>query len=220
MRVVAYVPLKLTNERVPGKNTRELPDGTPLYHLILRALARVPSIDDIYVYCSSKELEPHLPPGAKFLARSTELDLPSTRINEVMVSFANDVAADVYLLAHATAPFLSTESLASLVQKVSTGDHDSALTVVRLQEFLWDAGSPLNYDPVSIPRTQDLKPLYTETTGAYVYTRELVMQGRRVGASPALVEVSKIEAIDINEPLDWEIASAVYQTRLRQGGSA
>lgn len=218
MKVVAYVPLKLNNERVPGKNTRELSDGTPLFHLILRALALVPSIDETYVYCSSREIKDALPLGTSFLERDAALDSSATRINEVMQSFANDVYSDVYLLAHATAPFLSSSSLATLVRTVTGGKHDSALTVVRLQEFLWADGLPLNYDPVFIPRTQDLPPIYAETTGAYAYTRNLVLQGRRVGSTPALVEVSKIEALDINESLDWDIASAVYDARLGESG--
>jgi hypothetical protein len=30
MRIVALVPVKLNNERTPGKNTKNIYDGTPL----------------------------------------------------------------------------------------------------------------------------------------------------------------------------------------------
>ena len=30
MKVVAFVPVKLNNERLPGKNTKVFEDGTPL----------------------------------------------------------------------------------------------------------------------------------------------------------------------------------------------
>lgn len=91
----------------------------------------------------------------------------------------------------------------------------NALTVTRLQEFLWKDGRPINYDPAAVPRTQDLPPLYTETTGAYAYRRELILeQDRRVGASPALIEVSKIEAVDINEPVDWIVADALRERNI------
>lgn len=215
--MVAFVPLKLNNERLPGKNTREIEPGKPLLHCILESL-RASTLDEIYVYCSSPEIVDLLPAGVKFLRRSERLDTSETKINEVMSAFAADVPADSYLMTHATAPFLSADSLNRAAEAVLSGRHDSALTVTRLQEFIWADGKPLNYDPVAIPRTQDLPPYYTETTGCYAYSSDLLLsQGRRVGDTPALIEVSKIEALDINEPIDFEIAQAVYR-QLRASG--
>ena len=37
MKVVAMIPIKLNNERVPGKNIKKFSDGTPLMSLIQRA---------------------------------------------------------------------------------------------------------------------------------------------------------------------------------------
>lgn len=209
--LVAFVPMKLNNERLPGKNTREIGPGKPLFHCILDSLARS-EISDIYVYCSDPEIVELLPDGVRFLQRSEHLDRSDTKINEVMAAFAADVPSEAYLMTHATAPFLSTASLDRVAAAVRGGEHDSALTVTRLQEFVWADGRPLNYDPVAIPRTQDLPPYYTETTGCYAYDADLLLnQGRRIGETPALIEVSKIEAIDINEPIDFEIAQAVYK---------
>ena len=38
MKVVALVPIKMNNERTPGKNTKQFDDGTPLIQFILKAL--------------------------------------------------------------------------------------------------------------------------------------------------------------------------------------
>lgn len=209
--LVAFVPMKLNNERLQGKNTREIGLGKPLFHCILDSLA-LSGIRDVYVYCSDPGIVELLPDGVKFLQRSKNLDRSETKINEVMSGFAADVPAEAYLMTHATAPFLSAASLDRVAAAIRSGEHDSAFTVTRLQEFLWADGAPLNYDPVAIPRTQDLPPYYAETTGCYAYTSDLLLgQGRRVGQTPALIEVSKIEAIDINEPIDFDIAQAVYR---------
>jgi CMP-N-acetylneuraminic acid synthetase len=216
MKTVAFVPLKLNNERLPGKNTKRLGGDEPLYHRILRSLKSVSEIDEIYVFCSSDGLD-DIPPGVTYLQRDKSLDLSSTKINEVMIAFGRAVAADVYVLAHATAPFLSAASIAKVVHAVTGGEHDSAMTVTALHEFLWMDGEPLNYNPAHIPRTQDLMPVYMETSGVYAYTDTVLSQGRRVGSHPALISVSKIESIDINESIDWDIAEAVYrQTRSRK----
>ena len=210
MRVAAYVPMKLNNERLPNKNTRAFDNGRPLLSYIFKTLGQVLGIDAIHAYCSDPAITPYLPPQVKFVQRSTSLDRSATRINEVMLSFAVDVPADVYVLAHATAPFISAGSIAAGLDKVLHSGHDSALSVQGLREFLWRDGAPLNYDPATIPRTQDLPPLFAETTGLYIYRRHLIVeQNRRIGSNPYLIEVSKIEAVDINEAIDFEIANAI-----------
>ena len=57
MKVVAFVPVKLNNERAPGKNIKQFDDGTALITHFLRTLVNVPEIDDIYVYCSSEKIK-------------------------------------------------------------------------------------------------------------------------------------------------------------------
>ena len=211
MKVVAFVPVKLNNERLPGKNTKVFEDGTPLISLILNTLLHVRNVDEIYVYCSDDSIVEYLPLGVKYKKRSVELDRSETKINEVLQSFANDIPADIYVLAHATAPFISPSSIAYGVEQVVSGKYDSALTVHKMQEFIWKDGKPLNYDLAAVPRTQDLAPLYIETTGLYVYTHELITSRNvRVGDRPSLIEISKIESVDINESIDFEIANALY----------
>lgn len=210
MKVVSFVPIKLNNERLPGKNTKKFSNGRPLISYILETLLNVSSIDEIYVYCSSSEIEKYIPDGVNYLERDKYLDLSTTSFNEVLTSFAEKINADIYVLTHATAPFISKESVEKAIQAVKSGTYDSALSVKKVQEFLWKDGHPFNYDPEHIPRTQDLDPLYTETCGMYVYTSDLIKrEKRRVGHTPYLVEVDEIEACDINNPNDFVIADAI-----------
>lgn len=212
MKVVAFVPIKMNNERLPGKNTMCFTGGEPLITYILRSLSVVRNIDEIYVYCSSEEICSYLPDTVKFLKRDPYYDLSSTSFNEVLYSFAELVPADVYLLTHATAPFMSPESMEKGVDAVLSGEYDSALSVLRMQEFIWKDGRPMNYDPLNIPRTQDLTPLYKETCGLYVYTKKLIMdEKRRVGDKAYLIEVSDIEACDINTRDDFIMADTIFQ---------
>ena len=214
MKTVALVPIKLNNERLPGKNTKPFTNGQPLISYILETLQKVDNLDEIYVYCSDEKITEFLSGNVKFLKRDTYLDLSSTPFNEVLTSFAELVAADVYVLTHATAPFMSSESIALGIEKVTNEGYDSALAVKKLQEFVWKDGKPFNYEVENIPRTQDLEPLYTETCGLYVYTRNLILnKRRRIGDKPYLIEVSDIEACDINTPADFAIADAIFQMK-------
>lgn len=218
MKVVAFVPLKLNNERLPGKNLKRLNDGTPLLSCILETLLRVEGLDEIYVYCSDSAVKEFLPPGVSYLSRSQNLDRSDTKINEVLQSFACDIPADVYVLAHATAPFVRAASINNGIEKVISGTNDCALTVLKQQEFMWQHGRPVNYRLDAVPRTQDLEPVFIETTGLYIYTRKLIMERNvRIGDRPFLIEISKIESVDINESIDFEIADAIYSKGLNIG---
>lgn len=220
MKTVAFVPVKLNNERLPGKNTRPFENGDPLICYILRTLLKVQGLDEIYVYCSDSAIQEYLPEGVVWLRRDPSLDSSSTLILEVLKAFAKDVQADTYVLAHATAPFISRVSIESGIIAVNSGEYDSAMTVKKLREFLWMDGKPL-YDTSRIPRTQDLGDLYAETTGLYVYKRELLMeQNRRTGDRPFLIPVSDVEACDINEPFDFEVANMILNRFISKGEHA
>ena len=118
------------------------------------------------------------------------------------------------MLAHATAPFLSKESVEAGIRAVTEQGYDSATTVTPCHDFLWKDGRPFNYDVKHIPRTQDLDEMFVETTGLYVYTRDLIVEnGRRIGEKPYMIKVSREEAIDINEPFDFMVANAWFQQK-------
>jgi len=211
MRTIAVVPMKLNNERLPNKNTKTFDNGKPLCYYILNTLLKVEGIDEIYVYCSNPKIQDYMPGGIKYLKRKESLDTSQTKMNEVLKCFADDVDADIYLMTHATSPFVSSDSMQIALSKVKFGEYDSALAVQKIQEFLWKDGKPFNYDLTNIPRTQDLPIFYRETSGFYIYKKEIILEhNRRIGFKPYLKEVSKIESIDIDEYEDFQIANAVF----------
>lgn len=218
MKVIAVVPMKLNNRRLPQKNTKSFTNGQPLCYYILSTLLKVKQIDEIYVYCSNPDIQEFIPKGIKYLKRSESLDQDSTKMNEVLKCFAQDVPADVYLMTHATAPFVSVGSIEKGLKAVLHDGYDSAFTAKKLQDFIWKDGTPFNYDLQNIPRTQDLPPLYEETSGFYIYESQVMTElNRRIGEHPFIVEVNEIESIDIDEPLDFAIADAVYNHIIRSG---
>ena len=115
--------------------------------------------------------------------------------------------ADYYLLAHATAPFLRTETMQRGLDGVLSGDFDSAFSAEKIQTYCWYRQKPINYDPTDMVRTQELEPVYVETSGFYVYSRaEILERARRIGDRPLIVEITAAEAIDIDWPEDYDTA--------------
>lgn len=216
MKVTAFVPMKLNNERLPNKNTKAFTNGQPLCRYILETLKKVRGIDDVYVYCSDEKIKEFLPEHVHFLKRSPGLDQGSTKINEVLTAFASEVESDIYVLAHATAPFLLEETIEKGIRALKSQNYDSALSVLKQQDFFWKNGKPFNYTLECVARTQDLEPYYRETTGLYLYTRELILkEGKRIGKRPYLIETTQIEATDINDPEDFVLADAIYNFCLK-----
>lgn len=217
MKVVAFVPMKLNNTRLPNKNTKPFTNGEPLCHYILKTLLEVKGISEIYVYCSDESICQHIPAGIKFLKRSTDLDKDTTTMNEVLSGFSEAVNADVYVLAHATTPFLEAKSIEKGINTVLNEGYDSAFSVKAMQDFFWKDNKPFNYSLDNIPRTQDLPPIYCETCGLYIYKKEIIDKfNRRIGNHPFMITVSEIEAMDIDTSLDFEIADAIYNRVIKK----
>ena len=115
--------------------------------------------------------------------------------------------ADIYILAHATSPFIKVSSCQNALDCVLSGVYDSAFSAERIQKFAWYQGAPINYDIKDVPRTQDLEPIWVETSAFFMFRREVFLEHhRRIGFQPYIQEVSGIEAIDIDEKRDYDLA--------------
>lgn len=210
MKVVAVVPMKLNNQRLPNKNTKLFTNGKPLCSYILNTLEKVNNIDDIYVFCSDEIIKKYLTNNVKYLKRSSDLDTDTSTMNDILNDFTKKVEADVYVLAHATAPFVKQISFEKCINAVKSGKYDSAFSVKKVQEFLWKDGKPINYKLDNIPRTQDLPIIYKETCGFYIFKKEVLLNyNRRIGLNPYIYEVDEIEATDIDNAFDFEIANYI-----------
>lgn len=213
MKAVAAIPIKLKNERFPGKNIKQFFDGTPLMHLLQKSLLEISELDGIYVYCSDGAVCEYILPGVIFLPRPEELDLPTATPQNIITEFIKQVNADLYMFSHVTSPFVTAGHLRKCLEAVAFEGYDSAFTGERMQRFLWSGQcQPLNFNPRSIPRTQDLPVIYAENGAAYAFKKETFEKyGRRVGLNPMIVEISGIECIDIDYPEDFELAETIYR---------
>lgn len=204
--ITAVMPIKLNNERCPGKNTRIL-GNKPLLQFVLDNLIKIGLCDSINVYCSSENIIPYLPKEVTFIKRPEWLDLPSSNFNQIFDCFKEAFDSDIYVYAHATAPFITEGTMRECIEAVMSGCYDSAFCAIKLQDYLWQNGKPLNFNASNLPRTQDLVPIYKETSGIYVFKKSVYEKlGRRIGENPFIKEVSMKESIDIDTLEDFKLA--------------
>ena len=206
MKTVALVPIKLNSQRLPHKNILPIA-GHPLCWHIVNSLLSVKQIDKVYVYCSDDAITEYLPDGAIFKKRDKRLDGDTVKGFDIYRSFINEVSADVYVLAHTTSPFIKSSSIENALSYVLSGENDSAFSAERIQTFAWYKGKPINYDLNDVPRTQDMEPIWVETSAFFIFRKEIFTEhNRRIGFTPYIQEVSGIEAVDIDEKKDYEMA--------------
>lgn len=216
MKKVAFVPIRLNSQRVEGKNLRLL-GGQPLMTYLLATLAVAKNIDEVYVYCSNPAIREYLPEGVKFLQRDERLDSNTTLGQDIYDAFTSEVEADIYILAHATSPFIRTATIENAVAQVESGEYDSAFSAERVQTFAWWEGEPLNYSLEHVPRTQDLEPVYVETSAFFIFRKEVwCTLHRRIGEHPYMAVTDRIESMDIDNPDDFLLAEAIVAANLHK----
>ena len=213
MKVVSFIPIKLNNQRPPGKNTMLLNDR-PTCDYIFETISGVDTIDEKYVYCSDEAIKPYIVPyeekGLKFLKRDPCLDGFQVKGLEIIDRFVRDVDADIYVLTHVTQPFTKSASIKNALEKVVSGEYDSAFSAVVLQDYMWMNGRPFNYDMKNIVRTQDLEPIYMETGAFFIFRKEVYTKlGQRIGDKPYIYEIDQFEAVDIDTAEDFQFAESV-----------
>lgn len=214
MKTVAVMPIKMNNERLPGKNTMILGNKPLLCHE-LDSLKETGLVNSINVFCSNDEIVKYLPEGVNYIKRPEFLNLPTSNFNQIFEEFMKRIDADIYVYAHATAPFITVDTMKQCIEAVQSKRNDSAFCAIKLQDYLWQNGSPLNFDATNLPRTQDLTPIYQETSGVYAFTKEMYNKyHRRIGVNPFIKEVSVKEAVDIDNREDFELAKALLNVNL------
>lgn len=216
MKKVAFVPIRLNSQRVENKNLRMLGDR-PMMTYMLESLTKVGNIDEVYVYCSNPSIKKFLPEGVKFLRRSESLDQNTTLGREIYDAFTQEVEADLYILAHATSPFIRPTTIEQAVAAVESGEYDSAFSAERIQTFTWWQGEPLNYSLQNVPRTQDLEPIFVETSAFFIFGRDLWLnEHRRIGDRPYIAVTDRIESTDIDNPDDFLLAEVIVAANLNK----
>ena len=217
MKTTAFIPIKLNNERTPGKNTKLFSDGTPLIHFVERTLLKLNNIDRICVFCSDDRIKDFILDGIEYIKRPTFLDTKETLCGDIIRTFLNMVDSDIYIMANATSPFINESTYNKCINAVQSGEYSSAFASKRLQNFIWYKNKPLNFTLDKAPRTQDMEPVFCELSSPYVFRKEVFEKYHgRTGENPYIAECNEIEAIDIDYPEDFELADVVYTNILKK----
>ena len=217
MIVKALVQVRAGSQHVPRKNLRPFA-GSTLLEIKIRQLQRIAGIDAVHVSSDDPAmLRLAKALGCKIHRRDPYYVTAEVPINEVHRYCATQVEADVLVFAHVTSPLISDQSIARALELyrkevTESGRFDSVNTAGSVRMFLLRDGIPLNYDPKHRPRSQDLPAILAINSAVNVISRKRALEvSDFIGTRPLLLEVSELENIDIDTPLDFELAEHCYR---------
>ena len=219
-KLIALVPMRHNSQRVQGKNYRLLA-GKPLYQHIIETLLAVPEINAIVVDTDSDPVMNGLRgnfPQIKIINRPEHLRANDIPMNEILIHDTEQYPADFYLQTHSTNPLLKAETISRAIQAFNESypQKDSLFSVTRWQTRLYfQDGSAINHNPKELLQTQDLPPVFEENSCMYIFNREnLIAKRHRISDRPLMFEIPRLEAVDIDEESDFQIADILMRQRM------
>lgn len=223
MKTVAIIPARGGSKGILRKNIKEL-CGKPLIAHIIETALIVEELDRVIVSTEDKEIaETAKKYGAEVpFTRPEELTEDKTPTLPVLQHAVNYLAEeenykpDIVVLLYATSPLLRAKRVSEAVMKLKAGGFDSVLSVVEDRGHYWIEEAD-NYErlyPKDPKNRQFERPLYKENGAIYLCRRELLMEeNTMVGGKIGFLKMEKAETIDIDEPLDFEIAEFFMKRR-------
>ena len=216
MKIVAIIPIKKNSKRVKGKNFKEI-NGNPLYRFLLDKL-KYTKFDEIYVDSDSHIIKEYCKKNKfKFIERLPHLTKDNANGNDLLNFHSKIIKADIYFQLFITSPLLKISTINKCIDLLRKNKkYDSVLTIKKIYSWFWFKNKPINYNPKTLPRSQDAQPVIVETTGLYGIRRDAIKKQKcRIGRKPFFFEVSDDESLDIDNSNDIKFLKYHVKNNLR-----
>ena len=213
-KITVVVPVRKGSQRVKNKNFRPFADKNLLI-IKLETLVKLNIIDDVVV---STDSDHAMDIAKQFNVSVHERDpyYASSECNnsDFFKNLAENIDGDYIIYSPCTAPLIKLDTYYDFINRFinSKEEYDSMLTVSYLKHHMWLNNNPLNYDPHNSPNTQDLPDIKKLTYGINIIGKENMIKYKNVvGSNPMFYALDDIESIDVDTPLEFEIAEFLYK---------
>lgn len=223
--IKALMPMKGNSERVPNKNLR-LFAGKPLYHRVLETLLAVDKISEVAIDTDSGNIMEDLRknfPMVTIIERPVELHGDFVSMNDIIAHDMKVLGGEHFIQTHSTNPLLTAVTLNKAIDSYfdNLSKHDSIFSVTPMQTRFYDInGKAVNHNPAELIRTQDLPPLMEENSNFFIFSSSsfAASGNKRIGNTPMLWPMNKLEAVDIDYEEDFQIAELLYTIKNKNVG--
>lgn len=225
VNVYAVVPARGGSEGIPGKNLKKI-DGEPLVGIAASQAVQAEEIDHVVVNsddpdirAAAEEYDVQVMDRPEKYAQGDMMMGVDKFLNWQVSELENKGhEIDIVVLLYPTGPLRPIKKIDKTVRKVSERGFDSALTLYEDDRYLWetdnDTAKPTNYEPTKRgPRQLEDWNQWAENKAVYAMSRNLLAEtGCRLGGNIGYVEMSELRSIDIDKPVDLELARRIAET--------
>lgn len=216
--VTAVGAVRAGSTRVKNKNIRPFA-GSSLLQIKIRQLKQVARVDEILVSSDSEEmLELARSEGAIARRRPDEYCDEKSRTFNEMVTYVASIEArgDLLLWAPCVCPLVGAQRFSQAIAQYEArcgqgAPCDSVVSAKLMQEYLFNEHGPVNFNVEHHVPSQLLPRWHVITNGFFVAKRaDMARWGFVYGPRPNLLEVDKMESLDIDDMFDFQVAEQAY----------
>jgi CMP-N-acetylneuraminic acid synthetase/UDP-N-acetylglucosamine:LPS N-acetylglucosamine transferase len=221
-KILVVIPARGGSKGIPRKNIRLLNDK-PLISYSIGIAKQSAYVDDVVVTTDDSEIALLSEKfGASVIRRSEELSGDEVPLDPVvydaMVQKEKQAfdEYDLVITLQPTSPLLKPSTLDQAIEKFEDFAVDSVISVVDDRHLSWGFDETNErYFPNYIERkNRQYLPKDFRETGAILATRRnFVHEDSRLGTNLDLIEVSRMESVDIDGYEDWWIAENYLQKK-------
>ncbi|MCC7553346.1 MAG: UDP-2,4-diacetamido-2,4,6-trideoxy-beta-L-altropyranose hydrolase [Methanobacteriaceae archaeon] len=213
-KILVVIPASGGSKDIPRKNVRILGEQ-PLISYSIKTAKNSKYVDDVVVSTDDDEIKFISEKfGATVVRRSTDLtgeDVPLDSVIYDALLQKEKLVFDEYeivITLQPTSPILKTETLDLAIEKFSSTDVDSVVSVVEDDHLSWKLDENTNRY-----YKQPLTKEFRETNAILATKRTFLSENSRLGNNIDLIKLSYPEAIDINKREDWWTAERYVNKR-------
>ena len=213
MKFSAFIPIKLSSERVPNKNFT-LINNKPLFFYILNTLKSVKSVSQIVIDADDQAVVDEIKKyfdNLDIFIRNPKLLSPVESVNNIINSNLENFKNETVIQTHVTNPLLHPNTLKNALNEYAT-NKKAIFSVNALQSRFYNSKlEAINHNPDELIPTQDLDIIYEENSNFYIFSKDQFIKNnnKRLGSESTPFVTNIYESIDIDNQEDLEIVKKI-----------
>jgi len=213
------VQSRLNSQRIPGKMLKPFA-GTTLVDILLDKLINLTSIDYSKVYFCAHEQE-LLNVASNYpvnIIKRSKASANEEKNIKILYEWAKEIPTEYIVMVSACNPLLKINTIDQFIYQYQNSDKEGAISVYESKNYFWDLkGKMLNKWPEGFTsmNTKFVEPTKIAAHCMYGSRVDLIKEGNWVTSKlpyePELISMPEIEAFDIDEPWQFDVAKVLYE---------
>jgi CMP-N-acetylneuraminic acid synthetase len=214
-KIGIFIPGRLKSERLPNKLILPLGESN-LWDMACKKLNQLPNQFNKYVLCYDDELIQiaNKYSNLKVIVRdksTTEVDGPLTYIFKEL----KDLPDDYLMFLNPCLSFLKKETILESLIQFQNSPKEYATSVKEYKNWLWNSDvenlTPIDYESLS---TKTIPVHYEAAHCFHIFNQKMFFKnGKMLSEDLELINVPKLELIDVDDYLDYQYAQYTYNNQ-------